>query len=41
VIEVALGLIQRRFRLRIGRELLEWQIGLAEQLRSWRWRAAA
>ena len=32
VVEIALGLVERRLGLHVGRKLLERQIGIAEQL---------
>ena len=39
VVEIALGLVERGLGLGIGRELLERQFGIAEQLRQWRLRS--
>ena len=41
VVEVALGIVQLGLGLRVGREFLERQIGIAEQLGLGSWRSAA
>ena len=41
VVEVALGLVERRLGLGVGRKLLDRQIGIAEQLGLARWKSAA